>query len=100
MTDLHQDMRDVVNGIERPQDHITTRVERILRPFDNNWRTTADLCVLRAQELEAAAADLRDRAEKLMAARVLVDEVKGAVQFEIDARQRADSLLLVQPSKH
>lgn len=76
----------------------TPRVDKILLPFDNMWRTTADLCLQRALELEAAAADMRMRADKLIAARELVDEVKGAVQFEIIARQRAQSLALVNPT--
>lgn len=75
----------------------TPRVDRMMSIFDTRWRTTADLCLQRAIELETAAANLRERADKLMAARDLVDEVKGAVQFEIAARQRADSLALVNP---
>lgn len=74
-------------------------VDRIMNRFDSQWRTTADACLQRAVELEEAAGDLRRRAEKLMAARELVDEVKGAVQFEIDARNRALSLVLVNPSE-
>jgi hypothetical protein len=76
----------------------TPRVDRMMNVFDTQWRTTADVCVLRAQELEAAALDLRQRAERLMAARDLCDEVKGAVQFEIKSRQRADALALVNPT--
>jgi hypothetical protein len=76
----------------------TPTVDRIMGRFSTMWRTTADLCRLRADELEKAAYDLRMRADKLDAAMELTAEVKGAVQFEIEARQRANSLALVNPS--
>ncbi len=82
-----------------PQTVETPTVDRIMDRFNNQWQKTAEACVQRAEELEAAAADLRKRAEKLLEARVLTDEVKGAVQFEIEARNRHQSLSLVNPFK-
>lgn len=77
----------------------TPRVDKILLPFDNTFRTTADLCLTRAIELEQAAADLRVRAEALHNARDLITEVKNAVEYEISARHRAQSLSLVNPDR-
>lgn len=76
----------------------TPTVDRMLDRFNKQWEETAMECVRRAEELEAAAVDLRDRAERLLSARELTAEVKGAVLFEINARNRAASLALVNPT--
>lgn len=74
----------------------TPTVDRMLDRFNKQWEETAMDCVRRAEELEAAAVDLRDRAEILLRAKELTNEVKGAVVFEINARNRAASLVLVK----
>lgn len=76
--------------------HETPTVDKMLDRFNKQWEETAMDCVRRAEELEAAAVDLRDRAERLLHARELTAEVKGAVVFEINARNRAASLVLVK----
>lgn len=73
----------------------TPTVDRLLARFNKQWEETAVECLLRAQELEEAASDLRDRARLLRQAMDLTVEVKGAVLFEINARNRAASLVLV-----
>lgn len=73
----------------------TPTVDRMLASFNKQWEATAAECIQRAEELEGAAMDLRERAERLRGAIELTAEVKGAVLFEINARNRAASLALV-----
>lgn len=77
----------------------TPTVDRILERFTVQWRKTADDCVDRAKELEAAAENLRERALYLYScAEDYPDHVREAVRQEIEARHRAASLALVNPS--
>lgn len=76
----------------------TPTVDRMLARFNKQWEETAMECVRRAEELEGAALDLRERAARLLQAVELTAEVKGAVVFEINARNRAASLALVNPA--
>lgn len=73
----------------------TPTVDRMLATFNKQWEATAVECIIRAEALEGAALDLRERAQRLRDAVELTAEVKGAVLFEIDARNRAASLALV-----
>lgn len=75
----------------------TPNVDRMLERFSHQWNATAMDCIRRAEELEGAAMDLRERAQRLLDAIELTAEVKGAVIFEINARNRAASLALVNP---
>lgn len=77
----------------------TPTVDRMLNSFNKQWEATAAACISRAQELEGAAMDLRERADRLRSAKELTAEVKGAVIFEINARNRAMSLALVNPKE-
>lgn len=77
----------------------TPTVDRMLQNFERMWNNTADDCIRRAEELEGAALDLRERAQRLRDAIELTAEVKGAVVFEINARNRAMSLALVNPNR-
>lgn len=76
----------------------TPKTDRVLRALTDQWNKTADECIKRAEELETAAFDLRERANRLRQALTLADEVKGAVLYEIQARTRAATLALVNPS--
>lgn len=73
----------------------TPTVDKMLAKFNSQWELTANACIARAEQLETAAFDLRERAQKLRDALVLTDEVKGAVLYEIEARHRAEALALV-----
>lgn len=89
--DFHRDNTQMVElTVETPT------VDRMLERFNKQWEETAAECVFRAEELEGVAMDLRERAAKLRSAKELTVEVKGAVLFEINARNRATSLALVK----
>lgn len=77
----------------------TPTVDKMLARFNKQWEATAAACIFRAEELEGAAMDLRERATRLRQAQELTAEVRGAVQFEINARNRAASLALVNPRR-
>jgi len=77
----------------------TPTVDRQLSVFHRQWTATAEECEKRASDLETAAADLRKRAADLYAARNYLDDVKMSVLFEIESRNRALSLALVNPPK-
>lgn len=79
--------------------HDTPTVDRILRSFTDQWTKTADDCIRRAQELEDAAADLRKRANILQSALDYANDVKATVDYEIDSRNRVNSLALVNPRR-
>ncbi len=69
-------------------------VERMLVALVREWSKTRDLCIERALVLEAQAADLRQRANKLDdGINTLPDEVKGCVQFEMEARRKAGEIV-------
>lgn len=93
-------MTDTISSIEelplRTLAVDTPKVDRMLAAFNNQWNATAADCLRRAEELETAATDLRDRAELLQRATHLTNEVKEVVLFEIQARERAFSLALVK----
>lgn len=92
----HLQPGDIFELVETQAD--TPTVDRMLARFNKMWEDTASECIRRAEELEGAALDLRERAEKLRSALELTEEVKGAVLFEINARNRAASLALVNPN--
>lgn len=73
------------------------KVEATLSIFEQQWKNTAELCLFRAAEMEAAAAELRERAANLQGACTYIQDVRGAVSYEIESRTRADSLALVNP---
>ena len=77
----------------------TPTVDRLLWRFEREWTNTADTCIKRAEELEQAALDLRKRADDLLSSRNFLNDVKQAVLFEIESRNRASSLALVNPTK-
>jgi hypothetical protein len=77
----------------------TPTVDKLLARFNRQWEATAAECIQRAEELEGAAMDLRDRAKRLREAMELTAEVKGAVIYEINARNRVASLALVNPQE-
>lgn len=77
----------------------TPYVDKMLARFNKQWEETATECIRRAEELEGAAMDLRERADRLRSACDLTAEVRGAVVFEINARNRAASLALVNPQE-
>lgn len=93
---LHPNLEGVSEIVETQPD--TPTVDRMLARFNKQWEETAMECVRRAEELEGAALDLRERAARLLQAVELTAEVKGAVVFEINARNRAASLALVNPN--
>lgn len=75
----------------------TPKVDRMLGAFRREWEKTADECIKRAVELEDAAADLRNRAGHLLNACGYLDDVKQATVYEIDSRERVNSLMFVNP---
>lgn len=75
----------------------TPTVDRMMAKFSGQWETTAALCIERAGQLEDAATDLRQRAADLLDAVSLTRQMKETVIYEIEARNRAASLALVQP---
>src|SRR5438045_913324 len=77
----------------------TPTVDRMMATFYNQWTMTADLCIKRAEELEDTAKELRHRAQELYNARDLTESVKETVIYEIQSRNRANSLALVNPKK-
>lgn len=77
----------------------TPTVDRMLDKFNRQWAATAAECIKRAEELEDAATDLRERANHLHSVITLTGEVKAAVLFEIASRNRAASLTLVNPQE-
>lgn len=79
--------------------HETPTVDRILKTFTDQWVKTADDCLRRAEELEDAASNLRERANILHSALDYANDVKATVDYEIDSRNRAASLALVNPSR-
>lgn len=92
---------EVRDGILIPQTiPETPKVDRMLGAFRREWEKTADECVKRAIELEEAAADLRNRAGHLLNACGYLDDVKQATVYEIDSRERVNSLMFVNPSDH
>lgn len=95
---LHPDLAGVSEIVESQPN--TPTVDRMLNQFNKQWESTAADCIQRAEELEGAAMDLRERAARLRQAVELTAEVKGAVIFEINARNRAASLALVNPNRH
>lgn len=78
---------------------LTPSVDRMLSTFERQWVETANACIQRAEELEKAAADLRLRAADLHSACNYLQDVKQAVLFEIESRNRATSLALVNLSE-
>jgi hypothetical protein len=77
----------------------TPLVDKIMDRFSNQWRSTAQACIARAEELEQAAAELREHAAVLNEAQYLLVDTASTVQFEINARNRAASLALVRPAE-
>lgn len=75
----------------------TPTVDRMLNVYDKQWSATAEQCLQRAVELEKAADELRQRADKLFNSRTYLDDVKTTVLFEIESRDRSASLALVNP---
>jgi len=74
--------------IEEPP--LPPAVERMLEGLVREWARTRQLCIERAIVLEAIAADLRRRAEQLGGGiETLPDEIRGCVQFEVEARRLA-----------
>lgn len=94
----HQ-IRDIIPSLHETKVETPT-VDRLLGNFEKQWITTAEDCTKRAEELEAAAADLRQRAMNLHSALDYLQDVKSAVVFEIESRNRAMSLALVNPKDH
>lgn len=92
---------EILQAIEKPM-QLTAEpppaVDRMLGIYERQWTATAHQCELRAAELEVAAAELRKRAEDLYNARNFLDDVKQSVLFEIESRERAARLALVNPS--
>lgn len=92
------EMLDVLNRESTPRLHVIDEpplpaaVERMLAALVREWSRTRDICLDRAMVLEALAADLRQRADRLdMALNSLPGEVEGCVQFEMDARRKAST---------
>lgn len=79
--------------------HETPKVDRWLGAFATQWEATAQACLIRAKELEDAAAGLRARADALLNARVHLDDVKDTVIYEIDSRDAHARLMFVNPTK-
>lgn len=77
--------------------HDTPTVDKMLGAFERQWTRTADDCVERAAELEAAAAELRNRADAILRSREYLTHMKTTVLYEIESRNRAASLALVKP---
>ena len=77
----------------------TPTVNRMLGSFERQWTKTANECNQRAAELEKAADELRRRANDLLDARSYLDDVQKSVLYEIESRNRAASLALVNPPK-
>lgn len=103
MTETQQFLHDLDNMAFRERVSLETQpdtptVDRMLARFNKQWEETAAECIRRAEELEGAAMDLRERAQRLRDAQELTAEVRGAVVFEINARNRAASLALVNPN--
>lgn len=99
------DDKTIIDNIERnlkmahPVNEVHPKVEHTLSIFVKQWTNTAELCIKRAEELEKAADELRHRASNLQTACSYIEDVRGAVSFEIESRHRADSLALVNPPK-
>ena len=92
---------DILNipRIHQTEAPLPMSVRRMTDGLVREWTKTMDMCIQRATELEAAARDLRERAEKLRAGiETIPDEINGCVTFEINARNRANALALVNPT--
>lgn len=77
----------------------TPAVDRMMAKFDHQWQTTADICIRRAIELEEEASRLRQQASYLLECCQLTQAVKDTVVYEINARNNAARLALVNPSE-
>jgi hypothetical protein len=89
-----------VPHIQELQAPVPSSVKRMTDGLVREWTQTMELCIKRAIELEDAASDLRDRAEKLrQGIETLPDEINGCVTFEINSRNRVAALALVNPSE-
>lgn len=79
---------------------IPHQVEQLLAIFKKRNEDSAVVCIRRAEELEAEAKSLRNRAAILNQQAVQIPEDFGhAVSYEIDCRNRAAALALVNPPK-
>lgn len=76
----------------------TPRVDRMIATFEKQWTDTAAHCLARAAELESAAAELRQRAVDLHAACNYLHDVKQTSLYEIESREKVQSLMFVNPT--
>lgn len=75
------------------------KVERTMTAYGHAWHSTSDALRLRAKELQEAAKELTDRADYLDLCHEHIDNIKASVSFEIESRERCQSLMFVIPPK-
>ena len=77
--------------------YLPNSVIQFTENITKNFSKTAELLIIRANELEIAAAELREMAEKLrMGAPELTQDIKDWVDYERECAERCISLSLVK----
>lgn len=94
-----QQFVDVDGTIPTVPKPLPTHVTKFVREYTGVMNATMDACLKRAIELEDAADELRQKADRISGwIGTLPTDIEESVRFEREARERQLTLALVKPS--